>query len=414
MAPSSLRSHALSLLPSSSSSRIESNPIDETDGQMNAAYWKRRFLVLKEETNTSKKRKGESTPSIGQIGRGIRKIVFICGYIKDLVLEADKHAEFIEDVDGSMDDFDGLTEEQVQELKRDWERSHKALQELCCLLPNFHKKINEGSPEELFEYYSKLQIGANNARSDDLNRIRECLAEWLNHAQPTPSPLLVKERRDNRGLGHDVTGCFLCPAEFEWENLEVRAKLRAGEEGYDWLSSYHAQAFYSNHKADPQRLEDGFLKSALLVKVYKSIFTSPSSAADVADDCESEQENEPAAKAARLSQSRKKATKCNVASRLHMNDKVTPRSVAYAAVLLHYNLQTAERWFEIYGGFDYRALYNEIVDYFEDVPTPAAKERAQNLMDWWTIRVFPGAAVCRQSNTSASRKAMREQCAARV
>jgi hypothetical protein len=69
-----------------------------------------------------------------------------------------------------------------------------------------------------------------------------------------------------------------------------------------------------------------------LPKVYKSIFTSPSSAAD---DCESEHENEAneaPLKAAKLSQSRKKVTKRNVASKLHMNDKVTPRSIAYAAV----------------------------------------------------------------------------------
>ena len=74
-----------------------------------------------------------------------------------------------------------------------------------------------------------------------------------------------------------------------------------------------------------------------LLKVYKSIFTSPSSAAD---DCESERENEAPLKAAKLSQSRKKVTKRNVASKLHMNDKVTPRSIAYAAVqvfdLMHF------------------------------------------------------------------------------
>jgi hypothetical protein len=83
-----------------------------------------------------------------------------------------------------------------------------------------------------------------------------------------------------------------------------------------------------------------------LPKVYKSIFTSPSSAAD---DCESEGENEAPLKAAKLSQSRKKAMKCNVASKLHMNDKVTPRSIAYAAVqvfdsihlVIHVNLYSS-------------------------------------------------------------------------
>ncbi len=139
----------------------------------------------------------------------------------------------------------------------------------------------------------------------------------------------------------------------------MRAKLRAGDEQYDWLSSNHARAFYASYKADPEHLEHGFLKSSLLVKVrdlnyllcfpfhffflvrllkvYKSIFTSPSSAAD---GCESEHENEAPLKAAKLSQSRKKVTQRNVASKLHMNDKVTPRSIAYAAVqvfdLMHF------------------------------------------------------------------------------
>ena len=138
----------------------------------------------------------------------------------------------------------------------------------------------------------------------------------------------------------------------------MRAKLRAGDEQYDWLSSNHARAFYANYKADPEHLEHGFLKSSLLVKVrdlnylwcfpfhfflvrllkvYKSIFTSPSSAAD---GCESEHENEAPLKAAKLSQSRKKVTQRNVASKLHMNDKVTQRSIAYAAVqvfdLMHF------------------------------------------------------------------------------
>ena len=90
-------------------------------------------------------------------------------------------------------------------------------------------------------------------------------------------------------------------------------------------------------------------------------------------------------KVAKLSQSRIRATKRNVASKLNMNDKVTPRSIAYAAVQLHFNLQTAERWNEIYGGFDYRGLYNYIVDFFEDVQEAPAKKRAQDLLKWWSL-----------------------------
>ena len=53
-------------------------------------------------------------------------------------------------------------------------------------------------------------------------------------------------------------------------------------------------------------------------------------------------------------------------------------------IQLHFNLQTAERWSEIYGGFDYRGLYNYIVDFFEDLQGGPAKQRAQDLLKWWT------------------------------
>ena len=37
-----------------------------------------------------------------------------------------------------------------------WERSHKAVRELVRLIPNFQKKIDEGSPEELSEFYAEV------------------------------------------------------------------------------------------------------------------------------------------------------------------------------------------------------------------------------------------------------------------
>jgi len=294
-------------------------------------------------------------------------------------------------------------------LKRDWERSHTAVRELNRLIPNFQKKIDEGSPEELNEFYAELQRGANGARSDDLNRIRSCIADWLNKADPAPSPLLEHSCRKNRGLAHDVTGRLLCPAEFDWDNLVTRAKLRAWDEEFDWLSSYHSRCFYANYKPDKTQLESGYLKSTLLIKVYKSIFTSPSSAKDVSE--EDNTENMPPAKSQKTS-SGNNPVRRNVASKLHLNNKVTPRSIAYAAVQLHFNLQTAGSWAATYGGFDYKGLYNYIVDVFEDVPGPAAKKRAQDLLNWWSKKIFPSFSLHHHSSTSASRKSFRQQRAA--
>jgi hypothetical protein len=226
------------------------------------------------------------------------------------------------------------------------------------------------------------------------------------------------------------------------------------------LSSYHSRCFYPDYEADATQLESGYLKGILLVKVcqltlsdhilyllvlqvYKAIFTSPSSAKDVSEE-DNNENTPPAAKAQKILSSDKPVRR-NVASKLHLNCKVTPRSIAYAAVQvwlsllwhsplicdlqLHFNLQTAGSWSPIYGGFDYQGLYNYIVDVFEDTPGPVSKKRAQGLLNWWSMwvfplrprhiwlivtkrKIFPTASLHRRSNTSASRKAFKRQRAA--
>jgi hypothetical protein len=66
----------------------------------------------------------------------------------------------------------------------------------------------------------------------------------------------------------------------------------------------------------------------VFLQVYKTIFTSPSSAKDLLDE-ENDAENMPPTKSQKTSSN----YVChNVASKLHLNDRVTPRSIAYAAV----------------------------------------------------------------------------------
>lgn len=38
-----------------------------------------------------------------------------------------------------------------------WERSHTAVQALNRLIPNFQKKIDDGSPEELNQFYMEVR-----------------------------------------------------------------------------------------------------------------------------------------------------------------------------------------------------------------------------------------------------------------
>ena len=189
-----------------------------------------------------------------------------------------------------------------------------------------------------------------------LSRIRTCIADWLNQANPHASPLLDPSCCRNRGIAHDSMGQLLCPAEFDWDNLvwvanpsaqpndlisihSIRAKLRAFDKDFDWLSSYHSRCFYANYKPNMSQLELGYLKSAILIKVrcfslfvfhtYKSMFMSPSSAKNILDD-ENEAENMAPTKSQKILSN--SSMHRNVASKLHLNDKVTLQSVAYAAV----------------------------------------------------------------------------------
>jgi hypothetical protein len=71
-----------------------------------------------------------------------------------------------------------------------------------------------------------------------------------------------------------------------------------------------------------------FILYLVFSQVYKSIFTSPSSAKNILDE-ENDTENMAPTKSQKISSNN--SVRRNVASKLHLN-KVTPRSVAYAAV----------------------------------------------------------------------------------
>jgi hypothetical protein len=45
--------------------------------------------------------------------------------------------------------------------------------------------------------------------------VREAVANWLNKAYPTPTPLDISTRA-NRGIKHETTGRLLCPIEYDW------------------------------------------------------------------------------------------------------------------------------------------------------------------------------------------------------
>jgi len=66
---------------------------------------------------------------------------------------------------------------------------------------------------------TKLQSGANDARSDDTSRLKVAVAEWLNSRMPYQTWLSAKAKEE-RGTHNDVTGRLLCPIDFDWDDLK--------------------------------------------------------------------------------------------------------------------------------------------------------------------------------------------------
>lgn len=153
-------------------------------------------------------------------------------------------------------DFVGMTEGDIEEERREYvafkvvavvtcdstshhsrKRCYHALEKLNKLIPGFEQKAK--AAEHLNTYCApvcrshrlitvillsiKLQSGANDARSDDTHRLRAEVADWLNSRtddSPEGTRRLSTKRKDDRGIGNDVTGRLLCPVTYDWDNPE--------------------------------------------------------------------------------------------------------------------------------------------------------------------------------------------------
>ncbi|KAG1903376.1 uncharacterized protein F5891DRAFT_977942 [Suillus fuscotomentosus] len=112
---------------------------------------------------------------------------------------------------------------------------------------------------------------------------------------------------------------------------------------------------------------------------FKAIFTSPSSANEVDGDGEGADVIENNRRARRQSDQTK--VKTCIASIIGMR-KVTPCAIAYAAcqhhLVAHHRLEIS----------NYQMFWNNVVDFFEDPPGPAARGRVNDTLEWWTRKVF--------------------------
>ncbi|KAK7470278.1 hypothetical protein VKT23_001710 [Stygiomarasmius scandens] len=348
------------------------------------------------------------------LGRGIRKVAALFNTIPALVAESDRRAldDEGEDQYESELDEDTLTDNQKNErqqkrdLRRVQDRKFQGFQLLCETVPGFRKMIDSDVPvSELLKYYSDLEQGANAARNDDVNNAKEEIVDWLNARPNPPHPPLARKTRVGRGFRNLVTGRLLCPIDLDWNDAQTRADIQRRKLSVNKTEYFFCiRALYHREVGDPNDVEGGFLKGELLVKMFKLVFTSASSNDEVStngfEDSEIDNDNddcdEPPAK-------RRRPTRKNVAQLLNMTS-VTPRAIAYTAVMLRFALSDAKSWGSD-RSFNYEGFYNAIVDYFEDVkPDSDEQQSVKELLEWWNRKIFPDC----DDNASTSSKPLQD------
>ncbi|KAG1816213.1 hypothetical protein EV424DRAFT_1348290 [Suillus variegatus] len=331
---------------------------------------KRRIAALEDELERIRQERGtkqrKTTYFVAQ-GRAIRRLVALYTSLDDLISENDRRYE-------ELPAENTLTEDRLQ----------RGYIELSRALPWLHTNLGDFDHEDCEDMLKKLKKGADAARGDDTSCLKDLVAIWINQ-DFHPSPLIRPDDKHSRGFTSDICGKLLCPAEWDWDQTRVKAGIRDRTAEFIVSENSWPLFLYEKYTVNRDNLEEGLLKSKLLVLAFKAIFTSPSSAKEAEGDGDGADIIENNRRARRKSDQPK--VKTCVASIINMG-KVTPRSIAYVACQVHFSLSSVSSWRTVDGDFDYEAFWNNIVDFFEDVPGPVTRRKVQKLLEWWTRKIF--------------------------
>ncbi|KAG1848138.1 hypothetical protein C8R48DRAFT_615005 [Suillus tomentosus] len=308
---------------------------------------KRRIAVLEEEVEILKQDKvtkqRKTTYYVSQ-GRAIRRMVALYTPIEDLIAENDRRCE------------DGDNDTTIEQ-----DHHQRGYIELSKTLPWIHQKLTSLDHEESEDMLRKG--GADSARGDDTGTLKELVASWVN-IDCHPTPLIRTDDKHHRGFVNDACGRMLCPAEWRWDDPVIRAGIRDRTTAYIVSENSWPLFMYEGYEASVKNLERGLMKSKLLVMGFKAIFTSPSSANEADGDGDG-------------------------ADILENNRRAKRRSdQARVKTCVRFALSNITSWRTVDADFDYQLFWNNIVDFFEDPPGPAARARVHALLEWWTRKVF--------------------------
>ncbi|KAI6039584.1 hypothetical protein EDC04DRAFT_2867958 [Pisolithus marmoratus] len=166
-----------------------------------------------------------------------------------------------------------VEERGLETLTQDERKEYSAFQELLKIVPKLEDHLMSSSEEDVMTIAELVMV----LGPDDMKSMKAAVIDWITPKGQTLSPHIPRNVKMGWGFHHECTGALLCPAGYEWEDIEIRAKLHSSQlqvAGDQWPLFLYAG--YSYDVEDPW---NSLLRSTLLV--YKHIFTSPSSACSV-------------------------------------------------------------------------------------------------------------------------------------
>ncbi|KAG0691998.1 hypothetical protein DFH29DRAFT_818435 [Suillus ampliporus] len=340
---------------SSDDSEAQTRPLIHVDPSQpiptsTKARAKRHIAALEEELETLRQDRGtklrKTTYYVAQ-GRAIRRMVVLYTSLEDLISENDRRYESMR-----------LTDEATMPEQDSLQAGYL---ELTRTLPWLHRKLGELNHKECEGMLKKLKKGADAARGDDTSSLKDLVAGWINQ-EFRPSPLIRPDDKHSHSFASDVCGKLLCPAEWDWDRACVKAGIRDRTTEYIVSENSWPLFMYKNYKVNSDNLEQGFLKSKLLVLAFKAIFTSPSSVKEADGDGDG-------------------------ADILENNRRAWQKS-DQSKWQVRFALSGISSWRTIDGNFDYETFWTNIVTFFEVVPGPVTRCRVDKLLEWWTRKVF--------------------------
>ncbi|THG93760.1 hypothetical protein EW026_g7565 [Hermanssonia centrifuga] len=205
-------------------------------------------------------------------------------------------------------------------------------------------------PDALCDLIRYIQKHAADGRSDDLGTLKPKVLGYLPAKAPSAPPLeSLTLSKGERGWAHHQTARLLCPRslvdEFDTDPDSVEsAEIAITADDYpSFLYSNEAQY-------NPNNIENNLLRGSYLLAVFRCLFTGPRTA--------TRKVSGPSG-GGRPSK-----------AKIYKMTKVTPESIAYAAVLARFSICGQDSWEPQDGMFSLPNFYQAILDLFDDPTDP--------------------------------------------